>query len=98
MGVLGLHGDSAENALLGASLSLIEQGAEVVVLGCAVRLLQNLSARSVTDELERQGMAPLTRTMEEKIRSKTSKAIPVIDGVQAAIETAIALARMGLRS
>lgn len=51
LGVLGLHGGSAEDALLSAALVLVEQGADMIVLGCAVRLytafvsLSDLKAR-----------------------------------------------------
>ena len=88
-----MHGGSAEDALLSAALVLVEQGADVIILGCAVRLITTFTSPSD----ESQGMAPLTQTMEKKIRDKTDRHIPVIDGVQAAIETAIGLARMGLR-
>lgn len=76
---LNLHGGSASDALLDASMQLVEKGAGAIVLGCA-------------------GMAPMTASMEQAIRAKAGRHIPVIDGVQAAIELGIGFGRMKLRT
>lgn len=50
---LSLHGNNAETALLGAALHLVEQGAEAIVLGCAVSFLK--CRRPLTDYLPLAG-------------------------------------------
>lgn len=43
------------------------------------------------------GMAPLTHEIERRVKSEVAKQVPVIDGVQSAVETLVGFARMRLR-
>lgn len=102
---LSLHGNSASDALLGASLDLVAKGAGAIVLGCAVSSRGPTLNETFGPGLRRtfsstmfQGMAPLTADMEKAIANKVGRHIPVIDGVQAAVEMGIGLARMKLRT
>ncbi|WWC70755.1 uncharacterized protein I206_104706 [Kwoniella pini CBS 10737] len=74
---VSLHGSEVSDIMIKASIELVKQGAEVIILGCG-------------------GMSNMRSTLERDLCEKVGRRIPVIDGVQAAVDLGIGYARMGI--
>jgi len=75
------HGDTTRKALLEASIKLLKDGAEAIILGCAG--MSSLAKQLQDDLLHAEPWKVGLRTQH----------VPVIDGVRAAIEIAASLSR-----